>query len=240
MKLLCITPTYGRPVELLQNSLACFYSQTYTNAYQIFLDDTFEGPIITGDRYAIIQTRDRYSNLSIKHNYAVEMGINMFGEIDGIVVWDDDDIYLPTHLDNIYKSLQNERVFSFSSKIYSCLDDTLKVEENTVGRLHGNIAFTYDLFKDNMWDDTLRMDFDSRMIDKLSSNSNVVDRVDPTYVYRWSSSGEHHCSGVSTGPEDESWYLKTPSKRNNALVGINPWYDENTLYIKDYLKQLQP
>ena len=91
-----------------------------------------------------------------------------------------------------------------------------------------------------MWDDTLRMDFDSRMIDKLSSNSNVVDRVDPTYVYRWSSSGEHHCSGVSTGPEDESWYLKTPSKRDNALVGINPWYDDNTLYIKDCLKQLQP
>ena len=236
MKLLCITPTYGRPIELLQNSLACFYSQTYSNAYQIFLDDTFNGPTIQGDNYAIVQTDERYRNLSIKHNHAVEIGISIFGEIDGIVVWDDDDIYLPDHLLKIFKSLQTKNTFSYSSKIYSCIDKTVNLEENTAGRFHGNIAFTYDLYKCNKWEDTLRMDFDSTMIDKLYNNSNVNDRVDATYVYRWRNSGGHHCSGISTGPEDETWYSKTPVVRSGSIKNLTPLYDQNTLYIKDSLK----
>jgi len=239
MKLLCITPTYGRPIELLQNSLACFYSQTYTNAYQIFLDDTFDGPTIEGDNYAIVQNNERYSNLSIKHNYAVQIGIDIFGEVDGIVVWDDDDIYLPNHLENISKSLKNGESFSFSSKIYSCLDETVKIEDNTAGRFHGNIAFNYDLFTNNKWENTLRMDFDTTMIDKLTKSGTVIDRIDPTYVYRWVSSGEHHCSGVSKGPEDETWYSKTPVIRNKPIQNLEPLYDKNTLLIKDYLKSPQ-
>ena len=89
MKLLCITPTYGRPIELLQNSLACFYSQTYTNAVQIYVDDTFNGKTIRGDGFVFMQTSIRSSSLSIKHDIAVEYGEKEFGNVDGIVIWDD-------------------------------------------------------------------------------------------------------------------------------------------------------
>ena len=102
MKLLCITPTYGRDVKLLQNCLACFNSQTYDNAYQIYLDDTYDGNVIRGDRFAVLQTKNRFNNLSVKHNYAVELGTSIFGNCDAIVIWDDDDIYLPNHLENSF------------------------------------------------------------------------------------------------------------------------------------------
>tara|TARA_R110001583_G_scaffold16434_2_gene67370 strand:+ start:1323 stop:2060 length:738 start_codon:yes stop_codon:yes gene_type:complete len=244
MKLLCITPTYGRDVKLLQNCLACFNSQTYDNAYQIYLDDTYDGDAIRGDRFAVLQTKNRFNNLSVKHNYAVELGTSIFGKCDAIVIWDDDDIYLPNHLENVVRSLENEASFSYSSSVYMCLDNeqTPKVDPTGYGRFHGNIAFTEELYCLNKWNDTLRMDFDHKMIQGLIDNGVEFDRSDlghPTYVYRWSTSGEHHCSGVSTGPGDENWYFKTPNNRQGPLTNLEPSFDENTLIVRDYLKQSQ-
>ena len=125
-----------------------------------------------------------------------------------------------------------------------CLDNeqTPKVDPTGYGRFHGNIAFTEELYCLNKWNDTLRMDFDHKMIQGLIDNGVEFDRSDlghPTYVYRWSTSGEHHCSGVSTGPGDENWYFKTPNNRQGPLTNLEPSFDENTLIVRDYLKQSQ-
>ena len=245
MKLLCITPTYGRSKELLQNSLACFYSQTYTNAVQVYFDDTFDGEKIRGDGFVFIQTGERVASLSAKHDLAVLYGEQEFGSVDGIVIWDDDDIYLPNHLEYIANTLQEGDFYSYSSEVYVDSKDITKphIEETGNSRFHANYAFSRDLYSKAKWGHTLRMDFDLQMIHRLKTNGTGRDRSDlgsPTYVYRWSGSQAHHCSGVSTGPDDKEWYFKSPIIRDGPIKDLKAKYDINTLNVKDYLKQLQP
>ena len=245
MKLLCITPTYGRPIELLQNSLACFYSQTYTNAVQIYVDDTFNGKTIRGDGFVFMQTSIRSSSLSIKHDIAVEYGEKEFGNVDGIVIWDDDDIYLPNHLEHVANTLQEENSYSYNSKIYVASDNINKphIEKTGNSRFHGSYGISKGLYNKTRWGHTLRMDFDLQMINRLKTTGVGKDRSNlgaPTYVYRWHGSQAHHCSGVAKGPDDKDWYFKTPITRNGSINNLKAIYDDNTLNIKDYLTKLQP
>tara|TARA_R110001583_G_scaffold8508_1_gene40826 strand:- start:696 stop:1418 length:723 start_codon:yes stop_codon:yes gene_type:complete len=240
MKLLCITPTYGRSEELLQNSLACFYSQTYTNAVQVYVDDTFYGEKIRGDGFVFIQTGDRARSLSAKHDLAVLYGEQEFGSVDGIVIWDDDDIYLPNHLENIANTLQEGDFYSYSSEVYIDSNTSKpRIEKTDNCRFHGNYGFSKTLYNKAKWGHTLRMDFDLQMIHRLKTNGTGRDRSNlgsPTYVYRWSGSDAHHCSGVSTGPDDQEWYFKTPIKRDGPIKDLKAKYDINTLAFKDCLK----
>ena len=245
MKLLCITPTYGRSKELLQNSLACFYSQTYTNAVQVYFDDTFDGEKIRGDGFVFIQTGERVASLSAKHDLAVLYGEQEFGSVDGIVIWDDDDIYLPNHLEYIANTLQEGDFYSYSSEVYVDSKDITKphIEETGNSRFHANYAFSRDLYSKVKWGHTLRSDFDLQMIHRLKTNGTGRDRSNlgrPTYVYRWGGSQAHHGSGVSTGPDDKEWYFKSPIIRDGPIKDLKAKYDINTLNIKDCLKQLQP
>ena len=245
MKLLCITPTYGRSKELLQNSLACFYSQTYTNAVQVYFDDTFDGEKIRGDGFVFIQTGERVASLSAKHDLAVLYGEQEFGSVDGIVIWDDDDIYLPNHLEYIANTLQEGDFYSYSSEVYVDSKDITKphIEETGNSRFHANYAFSRDLYSKAKWGHTLRSDFDLQMIHRLKTNGTGRDRSNlgrPTYVYRWGGSQAHHGSGISTGPDDKEWYFKSPIIRDGPIKDLKAKYDINTLNIKDCLKQLQP
>ena len=245
MKLLCITPTYGRSKELLQNSLACFYSQTYTNAVQVYFDDTFDGEKIRGDGFVVIQTGERVASLSAKHDLAVLYGEQEFGSVDGIVIWDDDDIYLPNHLEYIANTLQEGDFYSYSSEVYVDSKDITKphIEETGNSRFHANYAFSRDLYSKAKWGHTLRSDFDLQMIHRLKTNGTGRDRSNlgrPTYVYRWGGSQAHHGSGISTGPDDKEWYFKSPIIRDGPIKDLKAKYDINTLNVKDYLKQLQP
>ena len=245
MKLLCITPTYGRSKELLQNSLACFYSQTYTNAVQVYFDDTFDGEKIRGDGFVFIQTGERVASLSAKHDLAVLYGEQEFGSVDGIVIWDDDDIYLPNHLEYIANTLQEGDFYSYSSEVYVDSKDITKphIEETGNSRFHANYAFSRDLYSKAKWGHTLRSDFDLQMIHRLKTNGTGRDRSNlgrPTYVYRWGGSQAHHGSGISTGPDDKEWYFKSPIIRDGPIKDLKAKYDINTLNVKDYLKQLQP
>ena len=240
MKLLCITPTYGRSKELLQNSLACFYSQTYTNAVQVYVDDTFDGEKIRGDGFVFIQTGNRARSLSAKYDLAVLYGEQEFGSVDGIVVWDDDDIYLPNHLENIANTLQEGDFYSYSSEVYVD-SNTIKprIEKTENCRFHANYAFSKNLYNKTKWGHTLRADFDLQMIHRLKTNGTGKDRSNlgsPTYIYRWAGSQAHHGSGVSTGPDDKEWYFKTPIKRDSPIKDLKAKYDINTLNVKDYLK----
>jgi hypothetical protein len=54
---------------------------------------------MSGDRWVIDSVKPRYSNLGTKRNAAMARAIERWPDIEAFAVWDDDDIYLPHHLE---------------------------------------------------------------------------------------------------------------------------------------------
>ena len=200
----CLCPTYRRP-QLLENSIACFLAQDYPvdRREMIILDDAGELQNQTEDGWQIISIARRFRSLPEKFNALAGLAR---GEI--LVVWEDDDIYLPHHISS-HVAAMNGRLWSKPSKVLS--DYTGKVEEeDATGRFHGSLALTRQAFeKVRGWPLTLRGDFDQQLIARFNGLGIAADPcmiANPSYVFLWGSTGAYHGQALMRGPEDEQWY----------------------------------
>lgn len=86
--------TYDRP-EYLRRMLYCFERQTHEDRALIVLDDSGRLGNHEGDRWRIISEAARFASLGVKRNAVAQLA----GRTDALVVWDDDDLYLPHALE---------------------------------------------------------------------------------------------------------------------------------------------
>lgn len=200
----CLCPTYLRP-KLLENSIACFLGQDYPldRRELVILDDAGQIAPQKGDGWEVISTESRFRSLPEKFNSLAGLARG-----DVLVVWEDDDIYLPWHITAHVAALAHGG-FSKPSRVLSLYTGTLQ-EEDATGRFHASIAFTREAFDSaGGWPLTKRGDFDQQLLARLSQSSATVDPCrthPPSYVFRWGSTGSYHGQGLMRGPEDESWY----------------------------------
>ena len=100
MRLSVVCCTYGRP-ELLRRVLWCFERQTHEDRRLIALDDSGRLGNHEGDRWRIISRPGRYTTLGEKRNAVASLATG-----DALVVWDDDDLYLPRALEATAAALE--------------------------------------------------------------------------------------------------------------------------------------
>jgi glycosyltransferase involved in cell wall biosynthesis len=106
----CIT--YGR-VEMLEESLHSFLQQDYPNKEMIIVNDyplqklVFEHPQVK-----IINLDYTFSNIGLKENFAME---HCSGDI--ICQWDDDDVALPNHLNNVAKFISDNNIIHWKTGV---------------------------------------------------------------------------------------------------------------------------
>jgi hypothetical protein len=200
----CLCPTYRRP-KLLENSIACFLAQDYPAERRelIVLDDAGELPNQNGDGWQIISIARRFRSLPEKFNALAGLAR---GEL--LVVWEDDDIYLPHHISSHVAAMEGH-LWSKPSKVLS--DYTGKIqEEDATGRFHASLAFTRQALEQvGGWPLTLRGDFDQQLIARLNGLGIPGDLCAfsrPSYMFRWSSTGAYHGQALMRGPEDQEWY----------------------------------
>lgn len=200
----CLCPTFRRP-ELLQNSIACYLAQDYPADRRelIILDDA--GQLIPSSEpgWRLISVPSRFRSLAEKYNA-------LAGQAQGeyLVVWEDDDVYLPWHLTAHVKALeQNE--YSKPSRVLSLVRQNLQ-EEQSAGRFHGSIAFSRALFERVQgWPLTRRADFDQQFMARLSQAGATADPCvshRPSYIFRWASTKAYHAQHTMRSPDDETWY----------------------------------
>ena len=205
----CLCPTYRRP-NLLENSIACFLAQDYPADRRelIVLDDAGELQNQTGDGWQIISIPRRFRSLPEKFNALAGLAK---GEI--IVVWEDDDIYLPHHISGHVAAMEGH-LWSKPSIVLSDYSGQ-NAEEDATGRFHASLAFTRKAFEQVLgWPLTLRGDFDQQLIASLNGLGCPGDPCvngNPSYIFRWGSTGEYHGQGFMQGPEDEGWYARLDS-----------------------------
>jgi len=210
----CLCPTYRRP-KLLENSIACFLAQDYpaNRRELIVLDDAGELQNQTCDGWQIISIPRRFRSLPEKFNALAGLAQ---GEI--LVVWEDDDIYLPHHISS-HVTAMDGHLWSKPSKVLSDYTGRIQ-EEDATGRFHASLAFTRHAFEQVAgWPLTLRGDFDQQLIARLYELGLPGDPcsvASPSYIFRWGSTSAYHGQALMDGPEDEKWYGRVPSGNSAA------------------------
>jgi hypothetical protein len=170
-------------------------------------------------------------------------------DFGGVVVWEDDDVYLPGHVAAHAATLERHR-WSKPSWIYSTYGrESIRDEpriEAAAGRFHASIAIRTDLLEEiGGWVQTPRADFDQQLLARLTAAGgppgDSCDAGGLTYVYRWGDTGGHHGSGLMRGPDDTTWYDRTPieSPRIGPPPDILPTLDASSWLLDAMLAQAQ-
>lgn len=227
MKLLCLCPTFGRTRSLLENSLACFVTQEYPveDRRLLFYDDGGNISAMSDETEGWRLMRDdrRQPTLPMKYN-AMLVTEAAFFDYDAVVVWDDDDIYLPHHLSAIAGVLKTN---SWSHPLqvlstYGTEPGEVPRLESAAGRFHGSLAIRRDLLTNiGGWIQTPRADFDQQQIAACQDIAGDPGRPDrdqpPSYIFRWQDSGDSHCQGIMRGPENTDWYERNAIGKEDRL-----------------------
>ncbi len=240
MRMICLCPTYGRPRQVLENSLACFLSQDYSGPSMLWILD--DGNTVVAQHgkqgqaeWAVVQGGWRRDSLPRKYNEMVTwsfLGKPTWGQKDvGYVVWDDDDLYLPWHLSSYAAALQSSQ-WVHPETVLSTYDGLHR--ESAAGRFHGSLAIRGDLLSRlGGWVPTRRADFDQQQISQCARVGGppgrpiAADGI-PSYVFRWADSGASHCQGLMSSPDNIDWYDRV--KRNHypddgAIGELVPQFD---------------
>lgn len=230
MKIACLCPTYrARPATLVGNSIACFEAQTHEDSVLCIYDDTGHFEPATGENrnWELVVKTGRHPTLSAKYNRMVEWT----HDADAYVVWEDDDIYLPWHVESCVAALQRGP-WAHPSRVLSLYGGTLH-EEGAAGRFHAALAFRRDALAEvGGWPDTARGDFDQQLIrnlrDRFGPPADPLDDFQPSYVFRWGSTGCTHGQSLMRGAEDEQWYRRAEELEAGEGRVVAPVMDEET------------
>lgn len=242
MFITALCPTYRHP-ELLANSLALWEMQDYPseNRMLLILDDdpTFDSvQTIFPAIWELEAHKERFPTISAKYNYMLE---RVPPKTDAVIVWEDDDIYLPGYVSAHAKALQEQ----WFSKPNIVMTDYIKgriIREGAKGRFHSTIGARMELIRQvGGWPDTRRADFDQQLMSSLLKYSpqalpwpDDAKPQDVEFIYRWHS-GAAHCQSTMRSPDDETWYERgEKAYKPVPFVGrLEPKLDEFTTRMLD-------
>lgn len=213
----CLCPTYNRR-KLLENSIAQFHLQTYPVCYRhlFVLDDLGDVEGINqeaGRKNVHLQSQvERCNSLGMKYNALAEWAKATVSP-DVIVVWEDDDIYFPEHIDAAVFALRFDEAVATKPKCVLFSDENGIKTVDTAGSYHSSIAFRMDhYYAGARWPLDRLGNFDQRFMGLFPSWSDslmVGRKLGPqsaTHLFRWNS-GSYHGQGFMSGPDGgESWW----------------------------------
>jgi len=224
-------PTYGRKAALLENSIALFNRQTYPQKKLLIYDDSGilnDLSLANLDNVLLMTSSTREPDMGSKYNAMLATAKSY----DAVVVWDDDDIYLPNHLEEHAKALSlGGDSWSKPPTIWSAYFSPPR-KEPAAGRFHGSMAISAGLLDEvGGWIPTKRATFDQEMLSRLGTVKKPID-TPSTYVYRWQSSGASHCSG---GMSHSDWYDRYQPDSIDPIHHLYPKLDQDTENLLGYL-----
>lgn len=254
MKIACLTPTYKRP-ECLPNAAACFVNQDIhlrncneVEARMFVLDDANQyatgvvhRPCYNGSAFIdVLSHNSRHPSLPDKFQALVDLA-NEWGA-DAYVVWEDDDVFLPWHLSNIYRGFNSGARFYRTPEVWSNYNEQKQGMhfEGASGRFHSSWAFTRAIYEEtggygDLLDSpsdaklTRHLNFDQRLGARLRTadpKPPIDDSYFPAYVYRWGNSTYH---GSAFGDNGYADLWESLGRRPAPFVGqLDPQFDSET------------
>ena len=139
MKIAAVCCTCLRPRHL-GYLIQCFLQQDYPGHKRelVILDDLGQYDNQRGDGWRLISRPVRYPTLGEKRNAAAEL---VSPDVEGLAVWDDDDIYLPWALSASVAALRKTPWSRPSLVLHQQPDGSFR-QHRTGGLFHGGWAYT--------------------------------------------------------------------------------------------------
>lgn len=226
-KMLCLCATYGRP-RLLANSLALFLNQTYEDKFLLIFDDYGQYKNFEGPNYRIVSTDKRSDDMPHKYRRMFEM-LNL-EEFLGVCIWDDDDIYLPNHIELHAKALQ-QHFWSRPEYVYT-ICPKLAIEY-VKGNHWASYAFEPKTLMSNM-PYTKMAYWDSLLIRNVTKDYEPTIIQEPTFIFRWQTTKHPHLQFYINDPTDTTSYMGFPCADNREVDPLIPMLDEETRTMLTY------
>jgi hypothetical protein len=198
----CKCITYGR-VNLLEESLYSFLNQNYDGESEMLIINDYPEQKLYFDHpnVRIINLDETFKTIGEKENFAVENC-----KYDTIAVWDDDDIALPNHLENINKYFPGYDLLHWKK---GALVDHNKIND-LVGLGNSGIIYTKEIWERSGKHELENAGYDMSFVVKIKRkyqckviNAEPLDE-EVSWMYMWGGRS-YHMSGQGTD---------TPNKEN--------------------------
>jgi len=229
LRIACICPSYRRP-ECLQTTLAQFQAQVTEHETHLFmLEDSGSWDSQNGDKWSMLCVPKRFATFGQKFNYLCRTAKN--AGYDAVVILEDDDVYLPNHVDAHAKVLVNHRYSVPSRKVVDChrkhpvglLEwSDLREEINPLPTgLHGSWAFHLDLWEEvggypEEAMDGFDLEFGRRLMECAGPPGDYCEFTTPQYGYRWSSAPGKNCRNASAYSTAGQLYYDRAAEQGDA------------------------
>lgn len=238
LKITVCTITYRRP-KLLGHMVYCFEHQTYANRELIVLDDSGELAPARGDRWRLYSVDRRYPTLAAKRNACARLAPD---DTDVLVVWDDDDLYLPWALEATAAGCQHHQWSRPSVVCYLCKDGNLwQIKSHSEGRTDKANQCAWGIDRDLFWafggyDESRNQGEDCDLAKRLDA-AGILDSDPIEMGFRpWYIWGPHENQHISEpGQVYETWR----GDGNGWVFGVEPPPGIN-LRAPRYLPQVDP
>jgi glycosyltransferase involved in cell wall biosynthesis len=238
----CKCITYGR-VEYIEESIESFLRQEYDGDSELVIvnDYPLQKLHYEHPKIRIYNLDKTFNTIGEKENFAVSLC-----KYDTIAVWDDDDMALPNHLQNINKYFPGHDLLHWNKGILLVFN---KIE--SLGCL-GNSGIVYSK---QIWEKVGKHElenagYDMTFVIKIQNSGGRVARVLPpdnevSWIYTWGG-GSYHMSGQGTDTPDRENVIQRHTKYIEDLrrqgkiptgdIYLNPhWKADYSDMLKKYL-----
>jgi len=244
----CKCITYGR-INTLEEAVKSFLLQDYPSdkcELVIVNDYPLQTIIFDHPQIKIYNLEATFSTIGEKENFAIEQ---CKGEI--IAVWDDDDIALPNHLNNIAKYfVKGSNLLHWQNGVFFNGDSIAQIMP--IG--NSGIVYSKDAWKAIGRSPIENAGGDMTMVVAMHNlgRDKVVlarpDNEDCSWFYRWGSNDVYHQSGMGTDSPERpniiqrhSEFIETQRRNFKIPTGdilLNPnWKQDYELMLKNFVKK---
>lgn len=193
----CLCLTYGRP-HLLEEAIESFLRQSWDGARELVVvnDHPRQTLVLNHPQVVIVNLGRRLRTLGEKRNLSVALA-----RYDNLLVWDDDDIYLPWRIEETMKTLPARHFFKCPNAWV--MDDDALSPTPAYNLFHGGTAFTRWLFEQAGGYAAINGGEDADIEDRFQNVGGVRGSYWPHtalphdrlyYIYRWRH-GSYHATG---------------------------------------------
>lgn len=190
----CKCITYGR-VSLLEESLASFLAQDYAGESELVIVNDYPAQRLHFDhpRVRIYNLDFTFPSIGAKENFAVSAC-----RYDTVAVWDDDDIALPWHLQNINRHFRGHDLLHWQRGAYLEVGELKAL--NSLG--NSGIVYSRPLWLAVGGLPSENAGYDVTFVNRLREAGAHVALAEPpppevSWFYRWRG-GSYHMSGMGT------------------------------------------
>lgn len=238
-RMICaICPSCNRP-ELLGRAIRAFEKQTYKNKFLIIVDDIGQYDNQSGNQWQLVSFPRRCLSLGEKNNLCASLAPR---EVWAYAKWDDDDIYMPWHLEALADAMnsggrfvQPRRVCDFWHGKWTQVETFHKRNKNHFC-YHGAWGYTRELYAElggyrNRYagDDG---EFQNRTLDLGILSVDTDSQFLPSYFYN-----RPLANRISeVGGSEEAYWNMAPNPV--PFVGKVPVWEDDSVFEQPIPKEL--